>query len=532
MTLAENPKLELTVPESPSRPGLRQIWHLATNQLNLMFLLAAGLVTGPKGFGRKYYRDPLSVAPGWIPLFADRIPPGALDQATSEASHLQAIAAAIDLGALRGPIRALDGQGQLRELQWPDEASGDEQMLFIPAPLPIGCLQSILFPSKEARAEVREQATDFANVPMHTCRQLVKASLFRSAPGPAWPMEGMTLPDRDQSPHQVSAVGAVQALLVGLGNRGNALIEAARLLADSAGAKPVHADDPLLRAVLQWAAGTGAPEEGDVQTRMLTRLLGAIVGARADADNSTGAWCPPDTHQAVLDTLEEERQRLTEAKWQEALTRLIDDLTGLIGLGDATTSELLRRNSRPFSRGLILFFLRERCDELLALALDQPLLTDQDLLVAAALFGARSGWMGIPRAIKDIPGLTAATTHRMAALAQLHSGGGLDLGPAPPRVRPLLELLQSDDADWNKRQRDGALRLARGMGWREVLKTRISLGKGEYHLQVDGRGAHLLIDGDVKAVHTEVDPVRLFASLAKTAIPAKIEADVRSALKR
>ncbi len=84
---------------------------------------------------------------------------------------------------------------------------------------------------------------------------------------------------------------------------------------------------------------------------------------------------------------------------------------------------------------------------------------------------------------------------------------------------------------WTKRQRDGALKLARGMGWQEVLKTRISLGKGDYRLQVDGRGAHLLIDGDVKAVNTEVDPGLLFESLAKTSVPLKIEADVRSAMK-
>ena len=36
---------------APAPPPL--VWHLPTNQLNLMYMLAAGLVTGPKGFGRK-----------------------------------------------------------------------------------------------------------------------------------------------------------------------------------------------------------------------------------------------------------------------------------------------------------------------------------------------------------------------------------------------------------------------------------------------------------------------------------------------
>ena len=74
------------------------------------------------------------------------------------------------------------------------------------------------------------------------------------------------------------------------------------------------------------------------------------------------------------------------------------------------------------------------------------------------------------------------------------------------------------------------LRLARGMGWQAVLKTRISLGKGDYRLQVDGRGAHLLIDGDIKAVTTEVDPDPLFEWLSKAAVPPKIEAAVRATL--
>jgi hypothetical protein len=532
MTLPDLPELELAAQEIPRNRRPRPVWHLATNQLNLMFMLAAGLVTGPKGFGRKYYLDPLSVAPGWIPLFAERLPPAALGQATSEESHLLGVAAEIDLRALRGPIRALDERGRLRELQWPDEARGDERMLFIPAPVPIAWLGALLFPSKEVRAAVREQAADYANVPMGAYRQPVRAALFRPGPAPSWPVEGLTLPDRDQSPHRVSAIGAVQALLVGLGNRGNALVEAARRLADAAGTAPVQADDPLLRAVLQWADGAGAPEEGEVQTRILIRTLEAIVGARADADGSAEAWCPPDIHQAVLGTLDEERQRLTEPKWREALARLIDDLKGLLGLGDATASDLLERHSRPFSRGLILFFLRRHCDDLLDMARDQRQLTDQDLVVAAALFGARSGWIGLPPGLKDTPGLTAATTHRMAAMAHRGQGSGLDLGPAPPRVRPLLELLAADESGWTKRQRAGALRLARGLGWQGVLKTRISLGKGDYRLQVDGRGAHLLIDGDVKAVHTEVDPGPLLDSLAKVAVPPKLEADVRSVLER
>ena len=71
--MSESPELELTPTEAPRDPEPRRIWHLATNQLNLSFLLAAGMVTGPKGFGRKHYVDPLSVAQGCEQSGGDKV---------------------------------------------------------------------------------------------------------------------------------------------------------------------------------------------------------------------------------------------------------------------------------------------------------------------------------------------------------------------------------------------------------------------------------------------------------------------------
>jgi hypothetical protein len=529
------PELELTSPASPAAVAPRTQWLLATNQLNLMFMLAAGLVFGPKGFGRKYYLDTLSVAPGWIPLFADHIPAAAFEQATAEERHLAAVAANLDLGALRGPVHSLDAQGRLRALQWPDEAKGDEQVLFVLAPLPATWIQSILFPSKEASAAFRDQAADYGNDPVAAFKQAVKAAVFRPGKGPTWPPDVCALPQRDQSLHHVLAVGALQGLLVGLGNRGAALMYAAALLADHVGAIPPSVDDPLLRALLHWVRGGDAAEDTEVQARMLEGLLDAIVAAKCSTDDKADRdhpWCPPDTQQTVLAALEDERRHMNEPKLQDALARLIQDLEGLLGLGDATVSELLGRHTRPFSRGLILYFLRPHCADLLDLARDWPQLTDQDLLVAAALFAARGGWMELPQSLKSTPGLTAAISHRMAALAHRIEGSGLDLGPAVPRVRPLLELLHAEAGDWSKSQRDAALALARDMGWMEILTTRISLGRGDYRLQVDGRGVHLLLDGDVNAVRTEVDRTRLLQALSSARLPAKIESRVRKMLEQ
>ncbi len=118
----------------------------------------------------------------------------------------------------------------------------------------------------------------------------------------------------------------------------------------------------------------------------------------------------------------------------------------------------------------------------------------------------------------------------MAVRAHAEADSGIDLGPAPPRPRTLREHLRAEGKGFSRRQREAALRLARDMGWSGLLHTRISLGRGEYRLVVNGAGAHVLLDGDVKAVTTDVDMEALLARLAEDELPAKLDAEIRNQL--
>ena len=518
---------------APAPPRL--VWHLPTNQLNLMYLLAAGLITGPKGFGRKYYQDVLSICPGWLPLFAAAIPGEALDLAVSEAGHLRRVVAALDLSGLEGPVQALGPDGEIRPLQFPQGLTGTEQVLFVPAPLPATWIQAILFASKEDSAATLDEAADYANVPMASYKRQVKPKLFTAASKVPWPSAAGVLPERDESIHAVAGIGA---------SAGPALCP--RQSGRQPGgcwSPPVGSSRP--RATDRCPQGTpaGGPESLGQPGRSGGRA--GYPGASAPGDPTRRGGCQGpegqpvrcrvrcegltlDPRQAVLDVLEAQRRHLPEDKWQSALERLGGDLRGIVGLGGDTVSALLTRHTKPFSRGLILFFLREACQDLLDLR--QPLLTGMDTVIAAALFGARSGWMGLPAEVRAQPGLREAITHRMAALAQRHRQTGLDLGPAPKRVLSLRELLGPREGVWSKSQQAGALTLARGMGWSQVMQTRISLGKGDYRLQVDGRGAHILLDGEVKAVTTEIDREGFFARLAEAEIPVRLDTKVRADL--
>lgn len=569
----------------------RRYWHLATNQLNLMYLLAAGLITGPRGFGRKYYRDALGAIPGLIPLFAERIPAAVLQEAVAEGPHLRSVIGLIDLAALRGPVLTMAPDGKLCARDFPAALAGDEDMLLVPVPLPAHWITTLLFASAQHKAATQAEAAAYANVPLADYKQQVKARLFAGDALLAWPPSpcpaadlnpaspplSSVTPDlsvvTDPSPGHISAVGAALALLLALGNTGGATAAAARALwalplaSPDASAQPLpppgqkatlgvnsnanlkpslttHLDaspsanlnpnpnatlgatldaspDPILRALRRWALKAPETETDGVQATLLQRLLTALV----EAAESIGP-CPPDPRQVVLGVLAEEATRLAEPKWRDALSRLGQDLRGSITLGDATISELLQRHPRPFSRGLLLFFLRERCEELLAFR--HPALTAQDQVVAAALFAAHWGWMALPASLRAVRGLAPAVQHRMAALAHQQGATGIDLGPAPPSVLPLRALLEGAPP---KAARTAALRLARGMGWEnEVLTTRISLGKGDYRLTIDGRGAHLLLAGDVKAVSSEVDQAALLARVAVAELPARLDAELRALL--
>ena len=61
-------------------PKMPQEWYLVTNHLNLLYMLSAGLVMEPSGFGEKYYTDSLEDAPGEVPLFSNVIPRKVLEQ--------------------------------------------------------------------------------------------------------------------------------------------------------------------------------------------------------------------------------------------------------------------------------------------------------------------------------------------------------------------------------------------------------------------------------------------------------------------
>ncbi len=123
---------------------------------------------------------------------------------------------------------------------------------------------------------------------------------------------------------------------------------------------------------------------------------------------------------------------------QTGLGRLHDTLEPLTGLPDATASELFERHATPLAHAMTLFFISDDCADLYEYESDR--FSETDWLTSAILFGVRDGWMELPLELRSGREISDAVAHRMAHLSHLLSGTGVDLGDAPPRVRPLREL--------------------------------------------------------------------------------------------
>lgn len=495
-------------------------WLLVTNHRNLFYMLAAGLIMPPKGFGKKYYLDTLNCFPGWIPLFANKVPAASIEQSISERSHLIPCLAEINLSSLHGWVKAIGGDGLAKALEFPDEIDGGEQVLLIPAPLPTTWIESIIFQSRDDKSNCNTDAQDFANVPLSGFKRQVGTQIFSNTTQLTWPPEDLELPNQDAPMAGPLAAGGMMTMLMHFANLGDIGMQACRLAFDAEANVAVTIADPMISALGDWEHIGHLSDTDDVLKNLFWGAIDKLV-----------VWQSAEATESALDVLLEHLELTAnqlDERMKQALIRLASDLKTLTGFADSTVTELFERHPKSFSRVMTLFFLREECAELLEFT--HPMLKETDYLAASILFAAREGWLGLPLELRELPGLQEAVPHRMAAMAHRIADTKIDLGTPPPRPMPLRELLIPGPRGWNKGQRKAALTLARDRKW-SGIQTRITLGKGDYRMEIDGKGMHVLIEGEAKAVVTEVDRAQFFDHLANERLTSKQERKARELLK-
>jgi len=503
-------------------PEKQDTWYFVTNQLNLMYMLAAGMIMPPRGFGKKYYEDSLNVAPGWIPLFSGTVPRQVLDTVVKESTNLRPVIVALDLSSLKGRARAVSMNGKIRDIQMPEDLTVLHSSIFVPAPLPTAFIESICFSSKEDKTASEQDATDYANVPLSHFKRGIQKRLFGRPGQVNWPIQENFPEKLNVSMDNFLVAGGMMAMLLNCGNMGDFATLACQTAFDGvSGEGNSILDGTVVQDLDYWMRY----DIGPTSKTMSNELYWGIVNQIVQVD--MGVESQLTFKDVVLDFLKKFKEK-SDVEYREALSELISDLSALDQFSAKNTTELLESHPREIRRALILFFLRNRCADLIDFS--HPLLTERDYIAAALLFAAREKWIGLPLHMRDHPGLDQAVSHRMAAMAHRVLKTDMNLGPPPPRCFPLRELLTPGPKGWTKKQADAALCLARDMKW-PCISTRIRIGRGEYTFTVDAGGINIYFPGEIGAVATEIEKKIFFKMMSeKRFIDRKNEKKARKIL--
>ncbi|CAM5247789.1 hypothetical protein [Stutzerimonas stutzeri] len=503
---------------APPGRGHEVKWYLVTNHQNLMFMLSAGMVMPPSGFGKKYYQDTLSLIPGWVPLFPESIWRSALDHSVAEQPLLRPCCAELDLSGVSGGVKVLRSGGW-EDVRFPEEVYGNEELVLVPAPLPVSMVKEICFASKEDKAYCEKDAKYFSNVPLVDFKTKVAAGLFKKTKNTAWPPRLDGVAERPVELHLADAFGGVLTLLSLLSGRDDMAAQLTRAFFQPELDAEVSTSVPMLiGAHALFYSPARLAEQYGASGALYRDLAKALVQCRSDS----GTGSPKDIVMRELEAF--------NATWQgvarDGIERLIDDLKRIVQFPDKTLDELLEIHQKPLPRTLVLFFLNDNSQDLLEINSSQ--LSGYEVCGAAILFGITEGWMRMSTQQRVRDGLNAVVPAHMAYLSHQISGSGFDLGVLPERRLSLRELFGEKHPD--SKTSNAALGIARACKW-DCIKTRIKLGKGAYQLLIDGAGASLLLDGDIKAVEAEIDWEKFRAYLgAGPDLPSKVELEARKML--
>lgn len=515
-------------PEDGSRPP--KSGFLATNHLNIEYMLAAGLIMPPSGFGGKHYQDTLADFPGWIPLFPYNVASGALECSVAEESYLIACIAQVRMDLVRGRAMALRG-GALEEIDFPDDAHRADAAYLFPAPFPVHWIQRILFRTQADKRAFDASARELRNVPFTAIERKVDKKRFVGRGGNAWPPRSK-LPEIEARLAEPQAAAGIAAMLMHVGNHGDRSVRASQIAFDPSEEESASLQIPVLENLSSWQRHGRSDAAGPA--RQLSSDDAAVNAAEAQifwrAVDRLASWNASRSAEAAVDVVHGCLVEIAQDMPGRLKRRFLDFASAIrsfTGFGNLTVSQMLERFPSPFSRGMTLFFHVETCADLLEF--EHALLQETDRIAAAVLFGARYGWQDLPLELRDVPdGLGQAVTHRMAAMAHRLEGTGIDLGDPPPRCRPLRELFTSE-ARWRARQRRASLLLARKSGW-DCIETTVRLRGGTYELRVGRGGLQIVCKGEPAAVSVEAHPERFFKCLSHARIKGKLDAEVRKGL--
>lgn len=513
--------VEVDNKQSVGAKKIQHTWRFVTNQKNMAYMLGSGLIMPPSGFGHKYYQDTLKLVPGWIPLFPQALSVEALEYVVAEQpKQLNACYAELDLSGISCSAWRYTSE-KWQQIKFPEELDGTEELLLLPSPLPISLIKNtIVFAESEHAKAFANSFNDYGNAALIPLKASTKKPEFNKKKTLPWPLvvtevAGPQPFDIDLS--KVNAIGGAVAALAIFSQSNDVAKTAYQTLAGRISPQTAAEHQPkLLNVVTDWAFDIQIENASKDMFSLLVQCLYEHIGS-SDCGSA-------------LDIILAHFAEISETIYpgNPAALASANDLIQLISenarMPQDTLENLLKNHEKSLQQVLLSFVFRERLEHLW----EQPLPIQPERIADVALLaGLREGWMGLDRSFKQQQRCDTFVPNLMALLAHRFAGTGMVL----PKVdAPFLLSEYFSTENWSKSRQDAAVYLAKKQKWKCVT-TRISLGRGDYRLSVGAGGVDIVLDGEVKAVRTEVDREQFNAALAQLhIIDSKQDAELRKLL--
>jgi transposase-like protein len=487
-----------------------QTWLFATNHQNMAYMLSAGMLMSPAGFGGKHYADPSSDFPGWIPLFREVIPETAIKSSVSEIKGLRPCVSKIDITRIKGEVLLVTRSGNFRSISLPADIDGDAEALLLQAPLPTTMVEHLSFFSEEDRKEfVRvskaDPTIDLSHISIDV--PVPYSQSIESNWPPRDPLHAIP-GSPDKSPVRGQAIGGMLTMLYHLANRSDLCCSTYRIVAGEGNELDANAiaSDPILREVPNWLENGHVSPEAPISARLFWGSVQALVDARL----SPPYLKPID---AVLEYLKKERAEEQDTKTQEHLSSLIKRIDNASGLVKGSVTEQLG-SAGSLTKTLMLLCIREHSEELLDFPGLDHLLKDHELALAAILFGIREGgWRKLPAELRCPDDLSDYALYRMCKIE--HAESKMDFATLPLRPRPLRELCSGDRRLMPPQKAAGAVALLRKYDWTDCIQTYIKFVSGTSWESKSGPdGLQIVAQGDIQPSY-DVDHARLWKRISQ-----------------
>ena len=501
--------------------SIKNNWKFITNQMNMAYMLGGGLIMPPNGFGHKYYQDTLQLVPGWIPIFPNNLSLEALEYSIQEQPKvLNACYVELDLKGIRTRAwRYVESKWQ--EINFPDDIDGTEELLLLPAPLPISLIKSnVVFSEREYAKSFELSLENYGNAGLSSLKISTKKPEFNKKKTLPWPISfsGATRPmplEVDLS--AVNAIGgAISALAVF--SQKNKISKAA--YQSISGRLDINdfseGQLKIFKSIANWSY---EPTLNGTDKDTFSLLVQRICEHIGSSDYSS-----------ALDIILADFVNISDLVYGghtntlKSARELVELIANNARSPEDTLENLLQKHDKPLQQVLLSFVFRESLSSLW----EYPLPIQHERIADVVLLaGLREGWMGLSYSLKQQQRCDSFVPHVMAMLAHRFSETGMVF---PKIEAPLLLCEHFHGERWSKKQQDAAAHLAKKLKW-NCVSTSISLGRGDYHLKVGSTGVDILLDGEVKAVRTVVNKEKFSFLLSDLyVLEPKIDTEIRKIL--